>query len=168
MKDKARKLELQRAWRAANREHVNAQRRDYYAKDPEKGRSISSKWRKQNPDKVNAQQRAAYERNPDKFRELARKNQKKYIGKYNANSARRHARKLNATPSWANKSLIDAAYEMAARKTQETGMKWHVDHIIPLQSKIVCGLHVESNLQVIPAKENLKKSNKLSYMVVEV
>ena len=40
------------------------------------------------------------------------------------------------------------------------GQKWEVDHIIPLQGKIVSGLHIHTNMQIIPKRENCRKSNK--------
>lgn len=76
---------------------------------------------------------------------------------------RRNINKLLATPSWLTikqKYEIGEFYYAAMKLEEETGTKYHVDHIIPLQGKNVCGLHVPWNLQVIPAKENLSKGNR--------
>ena len=56
---------------------------------------------------------------------------------------------------------IKLIYLEAREKTLETGIQHHVDHIIPLQNKNVCGLHCKDNLQIISAKENAEKYNKL-------
>jgi 5-methylcytosine-specific restriction endonuclease McrA len=79
-------------------------------------------------------------------------------------SARRRARKLLATPKWlsANDLLaIKCKYSVAAMLNKHSNQAYAVDHVIPLQGKTVCGLHVPWNLQVITAKDNLKKGNKL-------
>ena len=64
--------------------------------------------------------------------------------------------KLQATPHWANQEVIKQIYKEATEK----GM--HVDHIVPLNNPLVCGLHCEFNLQILPATENLRKSNKFT------
>ena len=73
---------------------------------------------------------------------------------------RRNAQKKKALVLWANESKILDMYKLAENLSKKTGIKYHVDHIYPLQSNFICGLHCEANLQVIPAIENIKKSNK--------
>lgn len=67
-----------------------------------------------------------------------------------------------ATPPWANKFFISEAYHLAKLREKVVGGKWHVDHVIPLRGKLVCGLHVENNLQVIPASINVHKHAKFT------
>lgn len=74
-------------------------------------------------------------------------------------NAQYEARKLNATPKWADNNAIKSIYEKARQLTEQTGILYHVDHIVPLKSKKVCGLHVHSNLEPIPATLNKVKSN---------
>jgi 5-methylcytosine-specific restriction endonuclease McrA len=74
---------------------------------------------------------------------------------------RRHR---DATPPWITKeqrAQIKMLYVQARELSKVTGEKYVVDHIIPLRSSAVCGLHVPWNLRVITWQENLKKSNKL-------
>ena len=78
-----------------------------------------------------------------------------------ANSAKRRASKKQAVPSWMDKAAVAAIYEKARRFTEITGEPFHVDHIVPLTSDIVCGLHWEGNLQVLPGAENLSKANRV-------
>lgn len=80
--------------------------------------------------------------------------------KKNMRWAKRNAAKLGATPPWANQEAIKQFYVEARRLTAETGIPHEVDHIVPLQHPLVCGLHVETNLQVLTAEANNKKNNR--------
>lgn len=75
-------------------------------------------------------------------------------------SGLRRARKANAAVKWANQEAIKEIYDQAAKVSKETGIKHHVDHIVPISGRNVCGLHVENNLQIITERENLRKGNK--------
>lgn len=85
---------------------------------------------------------------------------KKNPGSTRARGAKRRARKLRATPPWANQKYITLFYQIAQEESILNGKEFHVDHIVPLNSKIVCGLHVEHNLQVLPKEKNLSKGNR--------
>ena len=100
------------------------------------------------------------QRNSDKVRDAnirwARENRQtrtKILAQY-------RARKLHATPVWADQDKILEFYAEAKRLAEETGTEYEVDHIIPLQGKYVSGLHVPDNLQVLTAVANRQKSNK--------
>ena len=71
----------------------------------------------------------------------------------------RNAIHTKACPNWANKTAIEKIYNAAKELTTETNIVYEVDHIVPVKHPLVCGLHVEFNLQIIPMEENKEKSN---------
>lgn len=75
-------------------------------------------------------------------------------------SSMRRAEKLNRIALWADQEKILVLHEEARRLTIETGIVHHVDHEIPLQGKLVSGLHVHNNLQVLTADDNRRKRNR--------
>lgn len=150
--------------------------RAYYEANAEKIKASAAAWQKANPEICRAKNKAFLEVNPNKKRQYYEAWIKRYPGRKNqlakawhkahpeqktADTALRRANKKNATPAWANQFFIREAYHLAKLRTKATGFKWEVDHIYPLQSVVVCGLHVEHNLQVIPAVLNRSKGNKV-------
>jgi hypothetical protein len=100
--------------------------------------------------------------NPEKRKSAARKWAGENGSSAKANTHKRRARKLNATPAWFgefDELVMQAAHELTAIREAATGIKWEVDHVVPLAGKKVCGLHVAGNIQVIPMAANRRKSN---------
>jgi 5-methylcytosine-specific restriction endonuclease McrA len=100
-------------------------------------------------------------------REEAKAYKLKYKGNnpelYKALNSSRKRRHREATPPWITaeqKLAIRGLYLSAQSLTAITGERYVVDHIVPLHSDVVCGLHVPWNLRVITQEENLIKSNK--------
>lgn len=96
----------------------------------------------------------------DRRREWDRKNAGYVVDKARAYQLA----KSKAMPSWISpeqRAQIQQFYDLAAARSVETGNKYHVDHIVPLRGEAVSGLHVPWNLQVIPARENRIKANKM-------
>jgi len=129
-----------KAWREANPERWRASARAWVKNNLEKRRAADIAWRKANAEKHRASVRAWAKNNPEKRRS--------YV-------AKRRAAKLKATPAWADLREIQDFYEACPPGH-------HIDHIFPLISDKMCGLHVRSNLQYLPAKENIRKKNNVT------
>jgi hypothetical protein len=163
----------------AQYEAYKAKMREEYASNPQKFKDRNAKWRKANPAQVaagkqawekrfkeehpeeyKAQRKAIRARRKDKTAEEGRKWRKANPDKNCAKAAKYRAAKLQRTVPWANDFFIEEAYALARLRTEMTGFEWDVDHTIPLQGEFISGLHVETNLQVIPSIQNGEKHNK--------
>lgn len=82
--------------------------------------------------------------------------------KRRATKAKRRAMKIQATPRWVDYDKVRIIYEESKRLEELTGIEFHVDHIIPLNHKDVCGLHCEDNLQILTAIDNMRKGNEFN------
>lgn len=150
------------AWhrQPVQRAKANERSRRYYT-DKNLYENYLRDWYKNNAGRQRALAKARYALNIEKKRADARKRQKEnkvYRAMYEAS---RRAWKIRATPSWVNDAKLIAFYEQAKKLTESTGIIHHVDHIVPLRSKLVCGLHWEANLQVLVGAENISKSNRV-------
>ncbi len=132
--NKAQHYARNRAYALANKERAKAYSAEWRARNPEKRRQVCQEWATRNREYLNMQ------------------------------SANRRAAKMRATPAWTDsefEQLVKAeAYNLAQLRSAATGIKYSVDHIVPLQSEKVCGLHCAANFAVIPLVVNKSKNNR--------
>lgn len=136
------------------RECKRKQDNEYSARNRDASRKRASEWYYKNRDK-------------ESFQALSKQRLKDWrarnLDKHAAKENKRRALKLQAMPKWLSEEQIkEIATEYALSKwcSEVMGIKYHVDHIVPLKGKNVCGLHVPWNLRVIPARENIIKGNR--------
>lgn len=158
--DPARKKAWDAAWVKANPERHNAHGAAYYAANKEKVSARSAARRKAKNAEYKVREAAMRATNRTKYNATLRAWKKRNPQKVMADSAKRRAVRFNATPAWANEFFIEEIYDLARLRTKHLGVQHHVDHIVPLRSEIVCGLHCEANLQVISGAENQSKNNR--------
>lgn len=132
----------------------------YYKNNIEKCHDSATKWRSNNKEAVAAIERTYRLNHPEQIKTKLANYAKNNSDKINANQARRKARLLLAIPAWVNFDLVEEFYAEARYLSSTSPTEFHVDHIVPLQSDIVCGLHWEGNLQVLSEFDNISKGNR--------
>jgi hypothetical protein len=144
-------------------EKGNQTRAEYFRQynQSEAGQKAKREYYERNKEVVVARANARPDQEKRQYKSKHKRTNPEYYNTLNNVRKRRHR---NATPPWITKeerATMRQLYVQAVRLTQVTGERYVVDHIVPLISPEVCGLHVPWNLRVITQMENLKKSNKL-------
>lgn len=168
-----------REYRSKNKDAYSSRRRAYYQENLDKERArrradnkkhyekrseTAKRYKEANKDRVRDAMKAWREKNVDNIRAYRRRN-RDYV---TARAAVRRARL--AVPSWVTgeeKKQMRQIYRKARQLSDATGIPHEVDHIIPLQGDLVCGLHVPSNLRITTQFENRSKRNRFFPEILE-
>jgi hypothetical protein len=170
-----------KAFVSKNREPARIRSAEWRKANPERAKELSLASRRQRKERWEeflAWERARYHKDPAKklqrqkaaradpvvaarLAAYQREYAKSHPDVFAIRCAFRKAAKLNATPPWCDLDAVAEVYQRARKLSLATGIAYEVDHIIPLRSKRVCGLHIPQNLQILTRTENRRKHNKL-------
>ena len=131
--------------------------RVWHATHKDSQRIKHREWKRKNRAKCTAATNAWKAKNFEKWQQINKNWKLSNYAKVLADGAAYRAAKLQRTVAWADAKKIKAIYAKAIAKTKKTGIPHHVDHIVPIKGKLVSGLHVENNLQILKAYDNLSK-----------
>jgi len=135
------------AYYCANFAKIKLKTHNWYLKNSEQRKITRDKWFSENKERTKATNSAWNKKNHHKKISYTHK---------------RRANKLQATPKWfgeLDEFIMQEAVKLCILRKSATSIKWSIDHHVPLQGKLVCGLHIGCNIQVIPASINSSKRN---------
>ena len=155
---RARKREADARFRANHREKDLARKRAWASANPNRLRAAADKWVASNPEARLNVSLEWKKRNAPQQREYKAAWAADNRPKRNHCEAKRRGAAAQATPKWLTEKQHSDMEEIYA-----TGraLGLHVDHIVPLMGKTVCGLHVPWNLQLLPPAANMSKGNRI-------
>lgn len=162
-----------------NRTNARLRMRKWTAQNPERASEISNRSKEKNRERILENERKKYQENPEHYlakhkryrdkpevrnrlRKKALQWAKQNKGRRAASQTKRRSRQSKSLLSIIYMPAIHEFYEQAQKMTESTGIAHHVDHIVPLKGRGVCGLHVPWNLQILEAEKNISKYNKWS------
>lgn len=144
-----------------DKEIIKAKARDYYLRNLTTIREKKKKYRDENRENNKQRNKVWREKNVEHLRDKKSEWQRNNKAAVCRIRAKRRAAIARAAPKWADLQAIAAIYKEAA-ELRATGRDVHVDHVIPLQGDKACGLHVHWNLQILDAKANQSKGNRVA------
>jgi len=139
---KVQRSEINRRWRAENKERVREHSKKYRDKNPEYQKTYQQQWRSSKPN----YQKQWRDQNPDKSNALRRF---------------RYGALKNSIPGWFEDELVAQIYKKRDELNDLYDLRLEVDHIIPInpRDKSVCGLHCWANLQLLDKSINSTKND---------
>lgn len=150
--------EYRRAYNLKHKQRNNDYSREYYKSNIDKIKDYNKKHYVNIKEKRQKYLKDYYSRNKDKVKLSVAENRMRNRGKYNSIKAKYKAKKKMAMPKWLTpQQLLDI--EKIYVEARRLGLE--VDHIVPITSDQVCGLHVPWNLQLLSKTDNVVKGNKL-------
>lgn len=145
------------------RQELAKRQRRYRKEDPARFKEYEKNKRERHSEKIKERNKAWRLRNKEYIKKKNKEWRDNNLSHILESNARRKAKRIRATPAWLSDSQIE---EMRDIYQTAKDLEWlneeplHVDHIVPIQGKDVCGLHVPWNLQILTASKNLSKGVK--------
>ena len=157
-KNREKALSQKSEYYKENRDKILEYKKEYHENNKEKrnayGRNYHKKYYIDNKESISNRTKAWSEENKERIKDRRRNYYTMNKGLFNANVMERNALKIKATPSWYEKESVIDLYNKAKL------LNMSVDHIVPLRSKLVCGLHCIDNLQLMTLEDNRSKGNR--------
>jgi hypothetical protein len=168
VRPKRNRTEYRKAYYESNKDKLKEDSNNYYHANKEslkpKRLKTAQEYRAKNKTTLLERARKYAKENKAAVKERMRTYRQNNKGKINARTRQYQLRKMQRTPVWLTEDqywMLEEAYTLAVHRSDTTGVKWHVDHVIPLHGKTASGLHVPWNIQVITGVDNIRKSNLL-------
>lgn len=149
---------------ARNSAAARKRRMDRYNLNVENERESMRRYYRSNIDRQQESRKIRYWENPENCRAKSNQWRRDNQDKRRSSHAKRRAAKQERLPVWfgeLDQFVMQEAAALAAERAEQTGFEWHIDHMIPLQARKASGLHCADNIQVIPARINIRKRNRL-------
>lgn len=157
-KNKEQALSQKSEYYKENRDKILEYKKEYHENNKEKRNAYSRNYHKKyyidNKEGISNRTKAWSEENKERIKDRRHNYYTMNKGLFNANVMERNALKIKATPSWYEKESVIDLYNKAKL------LNMSVDHIVPLRSKLVCGLHCIDNLQLMTLEDNRSKGNR--------